>query len=580
MTAPLRLASAPPLVPEEPLREVYSYTAGFTDELGDRQLAIDPAAGTSVEVLQFKREFADSPEFEAALRARVAEVSHLPDSAFAVIQSVVRTEGLGLSLVSNHASGRRVSEFASMAQGVAFALEFIRVVTSALAMLQRTGNGVVHGALSAERIIVTRDGRLVVVEHVLGSAIEALNLPRHRLNGLGLVAPDGSDPVRFDGRTDMMQLGFIALSLLLGRRLAVAEYPARVPALLDEFVRDAGSSSLSGKMRGWLERAMQISPTSFASAREAEDALGDLPNDVEVQVAESAGGLLAFPSEAPATPGPEPKPHHHEVPQVSRVDDAGAREPADSVAAPRGAPTRGLGRAAGWIIAVLSLLAAGEAFALFVLPYLRPVVDVIEVRSLPSETSGTLGSAALLPTTTASGQAAVGAPGSGDAAFAPSTSRSVPPASVGPVPPVAAGPRFGGLTVSSPIDLQVFKDGTLVGSTTGPIAVNEGTHNLQFVNETLGFRVAQAVSVKGGLMTSVKIAVPNGRISINAEPWAEVTIDGTPAGETPLANISVAIGTHEIVFRHPQLGERRQTVVVKVDALVRVTQSFRQDFKR
>ena len=39
-------------------------------------------------------------------------------------------------------------------------------------------------------------------------------------------------------------------------------------------------------------------------------------------------------------------------------------------------------------------------------------------------------------------------------------------------------------------------------------------------------------------------------------------IDGRDLGQTPIANIAVTVGTHEIVFRHPQFGERRQTVVV------------------
>ena len=140
---------------------------------------------------------------------------------------------------------------------------------------------------------------------------------------------------------------------------------------------------------------------------------------------------------------------------------------------------------------------------------------------------------------------------------------------------VPAGPRFGGITVTSSIELQVFKDGKLVGSTSGPLAVNEGSQSLEFINETLGFRFQQTVNVKGGQMTAVKIAVPNGRISINALPWAEVTINGTAHGETPLANLSLPIGTHEVVFKHPQFGERKQTVVVKVDGLVRVTQDFK-----
>ena len=68
--------------------------------------------------------------------------------------------------------------------------------------------------------------------------------------------------------------------------------------------------------------------------------------------------------------------------------------------------------------------------------------------------------------------------------------------------------------------------------------------------------------------------MPNGRVSINAVPWAEVSIDGTPAGQTPLANLSLPIGTHEVVFKHPQFGERKQTITVKVDGLTRVSQSF------
>jgi hypothetical protein len=54
-----------------------------------------------------------------------------------------------------------------------------------------------------------------------------------------------------------------------------------------------------------------------------------------------------------------------------------------------------------------------------------------------------------------------------------------------------------------------------------------------------------------------------------------VAIDGKPAGQTPLANLSIPIGSHEIVFRHPQFGEQRHTVVVKAEDITRVSASFR-----
>ena len=39
-----------------------------------------------------------------------------------------------------------------------------------------------------------------------------------------------------------------------------------------------------------------------------------------------------------------------------------------------------------------------------------------------------------------------------------------------------------------------------------------------------------------------------------------------PIGETPIGNYSLPIGSHEVVLRHPELGERRQTVMVGVGA--------------
>jgi hypothetical protein len=138
-------------------------------------------------------------------------------------------------------------------------------------------------------------------------------------------------------------------------------------------------------------------------------------------------------------------------------------------------------------------------------------------------------------------------------------------------PALPAGSRVGGIRVSSPIELQVLENGKVVGSTAGPIAVNDGSHTFELVNETLGFRLRQTVAVKPGQLTNVNVSVPNGRISINAAPWADVWIDGTAAGQTPLANLTLPIGPHEIVFRHPQFGEQRQHIDVKVGGLTRVS---------
>jgi serine/threonine-protein kinase len=84
------------------------------------------------------------------------------------------------------------------------------------------------------------------------------------------------------------------------------------------------------------------------------------------------------------------------------------------------------------------------------------------------------------------------------------------------------------------------------------------------------------VDVRAGQVTAVAVPVPNGTLNVNADPWATVLIDGASVGETPLGNLSVAPGEHEIVFRHPQLGERRQRVIVRADTEMRVSVSMQQ----
>ena len=570
------------------------HTSGFADGFGERKLLFDPATSTSLEVLRFKKEFSESPDFEGGLLTRVEALSNIKHGSLGTAMSVERISDTELALVSRHTPGRRVSELLPKAHGPAFALELIRLVTPALAALQRAGDDIVHGALSPERIIVTRDGRLVVVEHVMGSAIEALKLPRQKLNELGVVVATGPEPIQFTPRTDIIQLGFIALALLLGRRLNAADYPEKVPALLDEFSR-SGSPILVAKLRSWLERAMQISPRSFASASEAQAAFGDLPDDADVEAAALVSSLDAFPQEAVTAPSASSPLR----PAVSaRAESPSSPVTPASKSTPKSA---GKKRVGVWVMILLGLVAAAEAVALFVVPYLRPATEVIEIR--PAAPAGNV-AADLLPTTpplpvatpAAESQLQTAPPTTIAAAAGPATASptavstaapvaagapsAVPTPAPGLAPAPVAGPKFGGLTIASAMDLQVFENGKLIGSTAGPIAINEGPRTIEVVNETLGFRFRQSVNVRGGQMTTVNIAVPNGRISINAAPWAEVDIDGKPAGETPLANLSLPIGTHEITFRHPEHGVKKQTVIVKVDGLTRVTQVFQPESQR
>ena len=101
--------------------------------------------------------------------------------------------------------------------------------------------------------------------------------------------------------------------------------------------------------------------------------------------------------------------------------------------------------------------------------------------------------------------------------------------------------------------------------------ITAGRHELDLVNETLGYRASRVVLVGPGKVASISLELPMGIINLNAAPWAEVWIDGRRVGETPIGNLSVSIGPHEVVFKHPQFGEKRQAVSVTLGAPVRLS---------
>jgi hypothetical protein len=129
----------------------------------------------------------------------------------------------------------------------------------------------------------------------------------------------------------------------------------------------------------------------------------------------------------------------------------------------------------------------------------------------------------------------------------------------------------GWVTFKTPIDLQIFEAKRLVGTTAvDRLMLPAGRHDLELVNAELEFRRSVTVQVGAGTTVTSGVDLPNGSLSLNALPWADVTIDGRPVGTTPLGNLSVPIGTYEVVWRHPQLGERRRTVKVPATTPVRV----------
>jgi hypothetical protein len=148
------------------------------------------------------------------------------------------------------------------------------------------------------------------------------------------------------------------------------------------------------------------------------------------------------------------------------------------------------------------------------------------------------------------------------------------------VVPLAAAPAVpasGWLSISAPFDVQIFEGGRLVGTNlTERIALSPGRHDVEIVNPAVGYRVERTLQVAPGRISSIALEMPMGTMALNALPWAEVWIDGEKIGETPIGNLPISVGSHSVVFRHPDLGEQHHTAVVTLQATTRVSVDLRK----
>ncbi len=156
----------------------------------------------------------------------------------------------------------------------------------------------------------------------------------------------------------------------------------------------------------------------------------------------------------------------------------------------------------------------------------------------------------------------------------------VPLAQAQPPPQAAPGapaPAVGWVTISAAIELQVYEGDSLIGSSRNQrIMLMPGPHALRLTNSALGYESTTTVTARPGAVVPLTVQVPNGSLSVNAVPWAEVLLDGAAIGETPIANYAVPPGTHELVFRNPRYPEQRRTVVVSLLSPTHVGVDLRQ----
>jgi PEGA domain-containing protein len=696
----------------------------FQDGIGERHQVVDPA-GDALEVLCLRSELTDVPAFEFALRERTGRLAAFRQPYFAHVRSVDRLsdQQATLALVSDRTAGIRLSEILEAAEAhhlgldINAALCLARQLVPAVATLHEHAPDVAHGAIGPERIIVSPNGRLVIVEHVMGAALEQLRYSHERYwKELRIALPRSAGLPRFDHRADVMQIGVVALSLILGRVLRDDEYPARLSDVVSSawaISSRGGLEPLPAGLRAWLARALQLDlRSSFSSASEAradlDKVLGDsdyiaAPAAVEafleqyhaavdpppatapappaapvrpVQKTEStpavaASPIVIAPPAGSVPPAPPPQIVHlepAEVPDVwnlvaplenddADVENADADEDDDMAQPNRRLSRRSLyiAAAAVGVIALVGggiyaarrgglgaafaaapatgtltittnppgaqLAVDGEAKGITPLTLaLKTGAHTLDLRGVgePRTIPVTIAAGAqvsqyieLPKTASATGQLQVRTEPAGAVVTVDGVPRGPSPAVVTDLTPgphtvsvegplgavkqtvtVEAGitaslvmplstpdnaPVSGWISVTAPVDVQLYENKRLLGSSQSDrIMVSAGRHDIEIVNDIIGYHITRTVQVPAGKVAPIKIDLPKGTIALNAIPWAEVWIDGEKVGETPIGNLAVSIGPHEVIFRNPELGEQRNAVTVTLSAPARLSVDLRK----
>ena len=266
----------------------------FEDGFGKRSRSNDPAGG-EIETLVLCRNLAEAESTEPALVERAGQLAAFHHPAFAPVHRIERVPSPvpKLAVVSAAAPGVRLSEVLrdarnrSAAPNLDAARSIVAQATSAVADLHRHSRDLSHGAIGPERIVISPDGLAVIVEPVLALALERMQLARTPLwTEYRVPVPSVAGTARFDQLTDVLQLGVLALALVLGRPIRRDEYPLQLHQLMLEASApdapdDRGTASRA--LRGWIHRALQFEPRSaFRTAVDAAAAL-------EVVLAEEPG---------------------------------------------------------------------------------------------------------------------------------------------------------------------------------------------------------------------------------------------------------------------------------------------------
>ena len=579
----------------------------FEDGIGERLSAVG-GANEALEVLKVSNELSAVSTFEGILREQTTRLGYFRHEAFARVRAVERLDSRTSTVVviSERVRGVRLSEVLATAerQGIPLTLNaalcLLRQLVAAVAAFHEAEPNSCHGAIAPERIVITPEGRLIVVEYVLGPALEELRFSQERYwRELGVAVPHRFGLPRFDLFADVTQMGAVALALVLGRRLAIDEYPTKISDVVDSAMTrlESGESEpIPVLLRAWIRSALQLEPRhSFVSAigakkdldialshaspdaeraslrsfltKYAAAVLADRsteppaqPSTVPVQLGSTpapepfapvpALGVTAppLPPVPPVTPAPPPAPTAGAVPVAATMPTPVAAMPTPPPVAPPVTPLQAVQGSSARPVAVPSPTASISTS-----PAVPPPAAPAAPLTTPAAKPAAQGSTPTAPPAESTRPIWMN-PWAGAAAAAVLIIATLgfTLTRPGSVPPPATG--NGTLTVgTSPEGATVFVDGVNRGLTPLNLSLSSGEHVLELVSN--GERRRIPVTLTAGGQVSHYFDLPKtsptgtGSLQVRTDrPGVKVTVDGQPFGRTPTVVTSLTPGLHQVLL--------------------------------
>jgi hypothetical protein len=125
----------------------------------------------------------------------------------------------------------------------------------------------------------------------------------------------------------------------------------------------------------------------------------------------------------------------------------------------------------------------------------------------------------------------------------------------------------GWLHVTAPFEVQLSEGANSIRlDDSNQVLLAPGPHDVRFENRTLGLREVRHIDIRPGETTAVSLEKPMSHITVTASEPATVLIDGQPAGETPLTDFAVAVGSRDVTVTSASGVVRHQTITVKVQS--------------